>query len=234
MIIHEANEMGILQHIIDEADDDKLTPLYLLCEKGYIREDHDDSDEGGEADEVDASFGSPGFSSPGIGDAYNTFGSQDDWNNAARRLPRSHEDYGLEYARDDEKDRKMPLLIDSECKVQSRAYLVKLLITHGANPNMQSPRVWHTPLHWLCYWGDWRAVNQLLKLNTIDKIKLEGNSLKKAICLEGTPTTEQFLAKRGAFNSFQTHDGQTPVDIAGDLEHYKCVKYIIKHFLKDA
>ena len=98
---------------------------------------------------------------------------------------------------------------------------------------MQSPKVEHTPLHWLCYWGDWRAVNQLLNLNTIDKIVLEGNSLWRTVSGKGAPTTEQFLEDKGAFNSFQTFDGQTPVDIAGDLGHFKCVKYIIKHFLRE-
>ena len=44
MIIHEAEIMGILDLIIDLTDDDELTPLYLLCEKGYIREDHDAGD----------------------------------------------------------------------------------------------------------------------------------------------------------------------------------------------
>jgi len=164
-------------------------------------------------------------------------GDNQDGSSGARKLRRSHEDFGLEYARDDETFRNgksgMRRLIDSECKKQSRAYLVKLLITNRANPNMQSPTVEHTPLHWLAYWGDWRAVNQLLKLNTIDKIKLEESSLWKTATLNGPGTIEEFLAERGAFNSFQTYDGQTPVDIAGDLGHFKCVKYIIKHFLKE-
>jgi ankyrin repeat protein len=126
----------------------------------------------------------------------------------------------------------MPNMIDSECKIQSRAYLVKLFIENGADPNLLSPKVEHSPLHWLCYWGDWRAVKQLLKLNSLDKLKLGQKSLlsrKNPLELQN-----EHLAERGAFNSFQTFDGQTPIDIAGDKEHFKCVKYIIKHFLQES
>ena len=66
-----------------------------------------------------------------------------------------HPDHGLKYLRPDEKP-GMPNMIDSECKIQSRAYLVKLFIENGADPNLLSPKVEHSPLHWLCYWGDWR------------------------------------------------------------------------------
>jgi ankyrin repeat protein len=44
------------------------------------------------------------------------------------------------------------------------------LMLEGANPNLQSPNVLHTPLHWLAYWGDHRAVEQLLEYNQIDYV----------------------------------------------------------------
>jgi len=43
---------------------------------------------------------------------------------------------------------------------------------------------------------------------------------------------EQTMQENGAFNLFLTHDGQTPVDIAGDLGKYRSVKVFIEHFLK--
>lgn len=48
--------------------------------------------------------------------------------------------------------------IDLECTKPSRCLLTKFLLLRGANPNIQSPNVLHTPLHWLAYWGDHRAI----------------------------------------------------------------------------
>ena len=66
---------------------------------------------------------------------------------------------------------KMPILRDNECKMKSRCYLTKVLIDFGADPNVHSPEMLHTPLHWLAFWGDHRAVRILLQLNRIDFIQ---------------------------------------------------------------
>ena len=60
-----------------------------------------------------------------------------------------------------------------ECPRGTRAYIINLLFAHGANPNIYSVDVKHTPLHWLCYWGDWRAVELLLQYNKTTLINLE-------------------------------------------------------------
>ena len=40
-IIHEAHLMGHLDEMINEEDNDEMTPFYLLCEKGYLRFEED-------------------------------------------------------------------------------------------------------------------------------------------------------------------------------------------------
>ena len=47
---------------------------------------------------------------------------------------------------------------DVECARPSRNYLCQLLIQAGADPNIISEQVLHTPLHWLAYHGDYRAI----------------------------------------------------------------------------
>ena len=116
----------------------------------------------------------------------------------------------------------MLALIDAECTKPSRNYITQLLIEQGANPNIQSPEVLHTPLHWLAYWGDHRAVVVLLQLNSYDLIQPKG-------CCQ---SQEKYIKKFGAFNAFQTKNGQTPVDIAGDLGKFRCVKAMVEHFLE--
>ena len=115
----------------------------------------------------------------------------------------------------------MDYLIDKECAKPSRAYLVKLFMNHDANPNIFSEGVKHSPIHWLCYWGDWRATTVLLRLNSLYKVKLEVPRFGKK------PTYNSFLEEHGAFNMMQTLDGQTPCDIAGDLLKYKTVNAIL-------
>ena len=51
-----------------------------------------------------------------------------------------------------------------------------------------------TPLHWLAYWGDHRAVRVLLYKNQIDFI-----DINKGCC---APSRDQFIRKNGAFNAF--------------------------------
>jgi len=92
----------------------------------------------------------------------------------------------------------------------------------GANPNVFSKSVLHTPLHWLAYWGDYKAIKVLLDLNKIEKVLIPANW-----------TYEMYFEKHGAFNLFETTDGQTACDIAGDLGHYRCLRAIIRHFLED-
>lgn len=109
---------------------------------------------------------------------------------------------------------------DSECPKGSRAYLLNLLLAHGANPNVISGEVRHTPMHWLCYWGDWRAVRLLLAAN-------------KLSMLSRRPVDQQrYLDEHGAFNLFLTMDGATPIDVAGDLGNTQCCREIIAHYLQ--
>lgn len=41
---------------------------------------------------------------------------------------------------------------------------------------------------------------------------------------------DSFIQQHGAFNAFQTSNGQTPADIAGDLGNMKSLKEIVTHF----
>jgi len=77
----------------------------------------------------------------------------------------------------------------------------------------------HTPLHWLCFWGDYRAIKILLEFNHL------------GLAFGKRSDSQSFFEDNGAFNLFQTSDGATPVDIAGDLGKYKSVRTIIDHFL---
>ena len=71
----------------------------------------------------------------------------------------------------------------------------------------------------------------LLKLNTIDKIS---DCLESPGLFGKTPKYETFLEKHGAFNMMTTKDGQTPCDIAGDLNNYRTVNEIIKYFMQES
>lgn len=116
---------------------------------------------------------------------------------------------------------KMDDLFDQECRRPSRCYIVKMLINFGANPNHLSTEVLMTPLHWLAFWGDHRAVRIMVKLNREDLINPKG------CCPD---TREQFIRKRGALNAFLTQKMQTPADIAGDMYHNQCLKHFVEHF----
>jgi hypothetical protein len=116
---------------------------------------------------------------------------------------------------------KMPDLLDKECRRPSRCYLVKLLINFGANPNHISKEALLTPVHWLAFWGDHRAIRITVMLNRSDLIRPPG------CCPE---TREIYIQKRGALNAFISKRNQTPADIAGDLKNYKCLQYIVEHF----
>lgn len=35
---------------------------------------------------------------------------------------------------------------------------------------------------------------------------------------------------KGAFNMFVANNNQSPADIAGDLNHYICLQYMVEHF----
>ena len=165
MLVMEAVQMGVCRDIINlPRSHDNLTPLQLLCEKGFRNNQADSGDQ----DALDDGAG------------------------------------------------------DDECIGPTRASLVKLMITYGANPNVYTKSVLHTPLHWLAYWGDWQAIRVLLKLNTREKIVLPPNW-----------SYDMYFEKHGAFNLFETADQQTPCDIAGDLGHYRCLKEMIKHFLQE-
>ena len=45
MIIWEADHLGFADEIIDQKDNDELTPFYLLCEDGYRKKYDFDEDE---------------------------------------------------------------------------------------------------------------------------------------------------------------------------------------------
>ena len=91
----------------------------------------------------------------------------------------------------------MEYLVDLECKKPSRAYLVKLFIENGSNPNMMSEGVKHAPIHWLCFWGDWRATTILLRMNNLHRIVLKTPGL---LDFNKKPTYNSFLEEHGAFN----------------------------------
>ena len=91
------------------------------------------------------------------------------------------------------------------------------MIEQGANPNVQSPLVSFTPLHWLAYWGDHRAIKELLELNRIEFIQPQGFCVNK----------QYLIQKHGAFNAFHTANGLTPADIAGDCENIQSLKVIV-------
>ena len=65
----------------------------------------------------------------------------------------------------------MPDLRDEECRKPSRCYLAKLFISKGADPNLVATTVEHTPLHWLAFWGDYRACKVVLNLNEESRMK---------------------------------------------------------------
>jgi hypothetical protein len=83
--------------------------------------------------------------------------------------------------------------------------------------------VLHTPLHWLAYWGDYRAIKQLLKHNQLDLV------YPKGLCVN----RYQFIEKYGAFNAFMSNNDQTPADIAGDLNNYQSLKAMIQYFKEE-
>ena len=41
------------------------------------------------------------------------------------------------------------------------------------------------------------------------------------------------IDKHGAFNAYQTRNGQTPADIAGDLKNYKCLLHMVEYFFEE-
>lgn len=62
--------------------------------------------------------------------------------------------------------------MDVESRRPSRCYLVQLLINFGANPNHTAGMSEYSPLHWLAFWGDHRAVRIMLVLNREDLLKV--------------------------------------------------------------
>lgn len=157
MIVREAAnmEVGVLDAIIDLPDKDQLTPLYMLCERGYRREGDggdDDSDMENETDVGVAKMNSLGMkrevSQDGTMDLIDeelkgtTISIQDLYE---EMLEKEKTD-GLKYyppkkkpnpnQEESEPPKEMPLLIDRECTTPSRNQLVDLFIEFGANPNL--------------------------------------------------------------------------------------------------
>ena len=87
---------------------------------------------------------------------------------------------------------------DLECKTPSRCLLVRTLVLHGADPNFVAPMVEHTPLHWLAYHGDHRAIKEYLWLNSTETLATRLEDDEKTI--------EQVEQQRGAVNLFMTSE----------------------------
>jgi hypothetical protein len=69
-------------------------------------------------------------------------------------------------------------LLDIECRRPSRCYLAMILINHGANANHTSAQARFTPLHWLAFWGDYRATRVILKCNLKDTVQPKSKKKK--------------------------------------------------------
>jgi ankyrin repeat protein len=127
----------------------------------------------------------------------------------------------------------MEELIDSskdnkECKTPSRCLLVKLLLENSADPNFISNFVKHTPLHWLAYHGDHRAIDEYLKRNNDDGILLAR--------LKEKGRSKDWINKQGALNLFMTSKDSnelTPVDIAGDKNKLQSLTHMINYITSD-
>lgn len=117
---------------------------------------------------------------------------------------------------------ELPALRDGECRHGSRVLCAKVLMERGADPNIQSPEVLHTPLHWLAYWGDHRATKAVLDINSKQHI------LSSSCC--GKDKLQK-LRDNGALNSFFTSNGQTPADIAGDLNNFQTLFNTLEYFI---
>lgn len=118
---------------------------------------------------------------------------------------------------------------NSECSRPSRRLLVQLLLEFDADPNYVSPIVNHTPLHWLAYYGDHRAIDVYIKSNTIDGMKKHP---RFGLC--NSKKDEQELAdKHGALNLFIATNGLTPVDIAGDNGKMESLSNMVSYHMND-
>lgn len=62
-----------------------------------------------------------------------------------------------------------------------------------------------TPLHWLAFWGDYRATSVLLKLN---KAHLEAKT-------SFFKNEQSYFKAHGAANSYLNFENATPIDVAG-------------------
>jgi ankyrin repeat protein len=120
----------------------------------------------------------------------------------------------------------------------SRYYILKMLLEHGANPNHRSNDMKYTPLHWLAYYGDWKAIKLLLQMNNPVMVELMTPEVKylnpstwSSTCSEAN--TENTFEQIGAFNAFLSKDGQSPIDIAADKGHHKSVEVMLSHFLNN-
>ena len=247
MICYEAKKLEFVDEIIDTRDGEGLTPLYLLAEVGY-RKKYDEDDEEmallhglGKTvvEEVAIDRDNLDLDEEGAAAAVQAKQAAKKGelkNYDAKQVIAKVEKFGdLQGDDTQEKIDKMlamglyyttrePLveLRDLECSdAPSRNYICKCLMDFGADPNVQSPEVLHTPLHWFAYWGDHHAAYILLQLNRQDYIQPSG-------CCQDQ---DKYIRKYGAFNLFQTSNGQTPADIAGDLNNRMTLKEIVDYFL---
>ena len=97
----------------------------------------------------------------------------------------------------------------------------------GANGNFVAPSVNHSALHWLAYYGDYKAIKVYLENN--DYIELE--DYVKNYREDGNDV-QKYCEKYGPLNAFVTSNGQTPADIAGDKQNYRSLRVMMDHFFK--
>jgi hypothetical protein len=225
MIVNEAKTLhvDIRDSIIDAHDKLGRTPLYQLCEEGFRiatvgganpqeNEDQENSDIFGQDDEEDYRIAHD------INEAFAVLNEEEgvkDILRAKQEQQIRQLKLGLLYTT----LTPMKEMVDKECKHPSRNQILHLLITNGANPNFISKEIEHTPLHWLAFWGDHRAIKILLKLNKISMIS--GSLLKNK---------NDLIKRYGAFNAFFTNNGQTPADIAGTKGNRLSLKNMIDYF----
>lgn len=233
MMVMEAEHLGpgIVDEIIDRKDEDQLTPFYLLCEEGFRKKYDFDEEEEAFLEGFEKTIAvevTIDKNNDGLEDDPNQQQKLEEYLEKKKQKDRAAADEdevlrrlkeGLQYTT----HQPMRQCIDLECTKPSRALLTKFLLIRGADPNIQSPNVLHTPLHWLAYWGDYRAIKQLLKHNQLDLVQPTG------LCVN----RYQFIEKYGAFNAFMSNNDQTPADIAGDLNNYQSLKAMVTYFKEE-
>jgi len=103
------------------------------------------------------------------------------------------------------------LLVASYQKYEDMSDILKLLLDHGADVNVQDK--WgYTPLYWACLHGQTKAVRLLLSHGADVNIRDEGDRTPlHAACLSGCAPVIQALLKGGVDVNAQDKYGDTPL-----------------------